>query len=183
MMRVSIGCCFHTAYILSNIPEAFREAMPTLSKNITCATRTQDLRNEIKQRPKDGTLMKAQLLNIAFSKDGLKALGIDDDLKDDHFSAGQYAEAQTLGDPGTVNSEGVFEPEWDNEFKHPIDGLILAATESDGTMEELLENLEGWLPSKGAKKAIDIVNVVKGSVRSGPGNEVELIHHTTVYAD
>ncbi|KAJ7624806.1 dye-decolorizing peroxidase precursor [Roridomyces roridus] len=41
------------------------------------------------------------LVNIAFSQNGLTALGITDNLNDVAFRAGQFANAQALGDPGT----------------------------------------------------------------------------------
>jgi hypothetical protein len=175
IMRVSIEFCCRFACMLKDVTEGFRKAMPKLAQHITCVTRTQDLRNEIKEKPKDGTLVKMQVLNIAFSKDGLKTLSIRDDLGDEHFSSGQLADAQKLGDPGTVDPEGKFEPKWDEAFKHPIDGLILAATESDTTMEELLEEVESLLPSKGTSpnKIIDIVYTVEGKVRTPEANKVE----------
>lgn len=37
-------------------------------------------------------------VNLAFSSTGLKALGVVGDLRDPYFSAGQFADAESLGD-------------------------------------------------------------------------------------
>jgi hypothetical protein len=43
------------------------------------------------------------IVNVAFTQTGLKTLGITDDLKDPHFSAGQYVDSRSLGDATTKN--------------------------------------------------------------------------------
>src|SRR6187551_3788465 len=45
--------------------------------------------------------------NIAFSQRGLNVLGIQDDLKDPHFKAGQFEDAASFGD-GIQNWESSF---------------------------------------------------------------------------
>lgn len=50
-------------------------------------------------------------------------LGITDDIGDPAFKAGQFANAQKLGDGKFVN--GVFDPAWRPEFKGDIHGIIL----------------------------------------------------------
>ncbi|KAJ7201679.1 fungal peroxidase [Mycena pura] len=62
-------------------------------------------------------------LNIAFSHAGFTALGITDNLGDPLFTAGQFAGATTLGDPGTVN--------WVPQFAGTtIHGVILFASDT-----------------------------------------------------
>jgi hypothetical protein len=43
------------------------------------------------------------IVNVAFSQTGLHLLGVNDDLKDPYFSAGQFVDSYTLGDKTTDN--------------------------------------------------------------------------------
>lgn len=62
-------------------------------------------------------------VNVAFSQSGLVKLGINDSLNDPVYSAGQFADASNLGDPGTTN--------WVNAFKGTgIHGVFLLASDS-----------------------------------------------------
>ncbi|KIJ24614.1 hypothetical protein M422DRAFT_194503, partial [Sphaerobolus stellatus SS14] len=63
------------------------------------------------------------LVNVAFSQTGLTALNVTDNLGDPIFSAGQFANAANLGDPGTGN--------WVSAFKGTnIHGVFLLASDS-----------------------------------------------------
>ncbi|KAL0581114.1 dye-decolorizing heme-containing peroxidase [Marasmius crinis-equi] len=63
-------------------------------------------------------------MNLAFSQSGLTFLGVADDLKDDVFRAGQFADANNLGDPGTGN--------WIDAFKGTkVHGVILVAADTN----------------------------------------------------
>ncbi|CAE6395685.1 unnamed protein product, partial [Rhizoctonia solani] len=75
-------------------------------------------------------LVPMALMNIAFSRNGLNALGIKESLNqtdpDDPFEQGQLDNAERLGDPGQIGPGG-FETHWDQEFKSRIDGVFLVA--------------------------------------------------------
>lgn len=151
----------------------FRAALLKLSDKITCARRTMTVRETLKQlknnQPKgtqDKPLLPLKLLNIAFSKDGLRELGLKpEELMDDEFSRGQLDDAESLGDSGK-NISGRFVPDWDPVFKSRIDGVILVATESDQTMIELTRELNDILGT-----AVEKVYVLRGSVRTAEGQE------------
>jgi hypothetical protein len=108
-----------------------------------------------------GSLVPLSLLNIAFSKKGLDALGIKDDLGDSVFSAGQQADAENLGDDGKVVG-GKFEPDWESAFKNRIDAVLVVAGDSwtsvNSTIALALLALAG---------SVRVVYKLKGSVRPG----------------
>ncbi|KAK7034039.1 dye-decolorizing heme-containing peroxidase [Paramarasmius palmivorus] len=62
-------------------------------------------------------------VNVAFTQSGLSTLGVTDDLADDAFRDGQFANADNLGDPGTGK--------WVSAFKGTsIHGVFLLASDS-----------------------------------------------------
>ncbi|KAJ7098358.1 hypothetical protein C8R44DRAFT_748201 [Mycena epipterygia] len=74
-------------------------------------------------------------LNIAFSHTGLLALNVSDTLGDPDFTAGQRANAGTLGDPGTTN--------WVPQFVGTnIHGLILIASDTVNNVNSTLASLK-----------------------------------------
>ncbi|KAG8695691.1 hypothetical protein FRC09_008999, partial [Ceratobasidium sp. 395] len=108
-----------------------------------------------------GCLIPLPFLNIAFSQQGLNALGITEDIGDVPFSKGQFADAGNLGDEGTTDAEG-FHPKWESAFTNRIDGVLLAAGESWKTVNYVVKAAVDTLgPS------IQVVYYLKGSVRPG----------------
>ncbi|KAF8597124.1 Dyp-type peroxidase [Ceratobasidium sp. AG-I] len=159
-------------FIFFNIIDlaGFRPALRKLSDKITCARRTRNAREAIQEfkdsEKSDQRRLPAKLLNIAFSKDGIEKLGFDPkELKDDDFARGQLHDAQSLGDPGNIDM-GRYIPAWEPEFQHPIDGLILVATESDETSEELTREINEILGT-----TVEKVYVLKGHVRKTEGQK------------
>ncbi|KAF8597123.1 Dyp-type peroxidase [Ceratobasidium sp. AG-I] len=162
-------------FIFFNITDlaGFRPALRKLSDKVTCARRTKGAREAIMEfkstQPKESKekpRLPAKLLNIAFSKDGITKLGFDPkELKDGEFAAGQRAAAESLGDPRKAGS-GPYVPDWDPVFQDPIDGLIILATESDKSSEELTKEVNAILGTTVKK-----VYVLKGTVRTPPGQE------------
>ena len=148
--------------------------MRKLSNQITCARYTKDAREAIKQlknnQPKESNekpRTSVKLLNIAFSKDGIKKLGFNpEELQDKDFPNGQLHDAQELGDPGKTDS-GRFVPDWDPVFQSPIDGLILVATDSDDTTKVLIKEIDDIFGTTVKK-----VYVLTGTVRTPAGQEV-----------
>ncbi|KAG9073782.1 hypothetical protein FRC06_011157 [Ceratobasidium sp. 370] len=110
-----------------------------------------------------GSLIPLPFLNIAFSQQGLNALDITDDIGDAAFTAGQFHDAQNLGDDGTVSDDG-FDPHWESAFKGRIDGVLLAAGESWRTVNYVVKAAVDTLG-----RSIQVVYSLKGSVR--PGDE------------
>ncbi|KAG9086724.1 hypothetical protein FRC07_013004, partial [Ceratobasidium sp. 392] len=106
-----------------------------------------------------GGLIPLPLLNIAFSQQGLNALGIKDDIKDFAFSKGQLADAEKLGDQGTASDTG-FDPHWEPAFKGRIDGVLLAAGESWKTVNDVVKTALDTLGH-----SVHIVYKLKGAVR------------------
>ncbi|KEP47673.1 putative Dyp peroxidase [Rhizoctonia solani 123E] len=90
--------------------------------------------------------------NIAFSKEGIDALGLKhSDLGDKHFRDGQFADATTvLGDP-FVKKNGKKLPDWEDRFvelelAHKIHGIILVAGEANSVQQhskEIIQALAG----------------------------------------
>ncbi|KAG8736145.1 hypothetical protein FRC10_009653 [Ceratobasidium sp. 414] len=113
-----------------------------------------DVRREI-----PGSLIPLPLLNIAFSQQGLNALGIKGDIGDAAFSKGQLADAQTLGDQGATTNQG-FDPHWEPAFKSRIDGVLLAAGESWTTVDLVVK---AALLTLGL--SVNVVYSLKGAVR------------------
>ncbi|CAE6414103.1 unnamed protein product [Rhizoctonia solani] len=110
-----------------------------------------------------GGLIPLAFLNIAFSKHGLDALGITEDLGDEPFAKGQLVDAQDLGDDGVSEADG-FHPSWETAFKHRVDGVFVVAGESWTSINaKILEVLVAFTC------AFRVVYRLKGSVR--PGNQ------------
>ena len=94
-------------------------------------------------------------MNIAFSQQGLNALGITDDLGDTFFSAGQLADAPNLGD----NVDG----DWDTAFKGSgIHGVLLIASDLQGNVDGMLANVLSLFRS-----SISEVTRLQGAARPG----------------
>ncbi|KAG8796496.1 hypothetical protein FRC12_021129 [Ceratobasidium sp. 428] len=108
-----------------------------------------------------GCLIPLPFLNIAFSQQGLNALGITEDIGDVPFSKGQFADAGNLGDEGTTDAEG-FHPKWESAFTNRIDGVLLAAGESWKTVNYVVKAAVDTLGL-----SIHVVYSLKGSVRPG----------------
>ncbi|THH11014.1 dyp-type peroxidase [Phellinidium pouzarii] len=121
-------------FIFFNIQNAnaFKHSLKLLIPSITTTAQIQKLRQDISDHKRAGAtgLIQCVGINIAFSNQGLKKLGIMDDLNDPSFDAGQLASAKALGDEGTTDSSGSFTPNWLSAFKSEIDGIILIAGES-----------------------------------------------------
>jgi hypothetical protein len=103
-------------------------------------------------------------LNLAFSQTGLSTLGITDDLGDAPFAAGQAADADNLGDPGTTN--------WIQAFAGTkIHGVFLIASDTDANINAQVSVLESLFGN-------DITNIhsLQGAIRPPPydGHESKL---------
>ncbi|KAG8690103.1 hypothetical protein FRC09_012136 [Ceratobasidium sp. 395] len=112
------------------------------------------------RRENPGSLIPLPLLNIAFSQQGLNALGIIDDIGDPAFSKGQLADAEGLGNQGAV-TDGGFDPhQWETAFKSRIDGVLLAAGESWKTVNQVVKTALDTL-----RHSVRVVYKLKGAVR------------------
>ncbi|KAJ7098359.1 dye-decolorizing peroxidase precursor [Mycena epipterygia] len=95
-------------------------------------------------------------LNIAFSHTGLLALNVSDTLGDPDFTAGQFANAANLNDPGTTN--------WVPQFRGTnIHGLMLIASDTVDIINSTLANVTSILGD-----SITEVYSLQGAARPGP---------------
>ncbi|KAJ7826287.1 fungal peroxidase [Mycena olivaceomarginata] len=77
-------------------------------------------------------------LNIAFSSSGLNALNVTDSLGDSAFAGGQFADLNSLGDPGSTN--------WVPEFAGTgIHGVFLFASDTVDNIDSAVSSLESDL--------------------------------------
>ncbi|KAL0570685.1 dye-decolorizing heme-containing peroxidase [Marasmius crinis-equi] len=94
-------------------------------------------------------------VNIAFSQAGLTALGIKDDLNDDHFREGQLKDAEMLGDPGTIN--------WVPAFKETkVHGFFTLASDNHDNINAEWNSITAALGN-----SIKEVHRLKGDARPG----------------
>ncbi|KIJ50747.1 hypothetical protein M422DRAFT_27288 [Sphaerobolus stellatus SS14] len=96
-------------------------------------------------------------LNIAFSQQGLNALGVTDNLGDPLFAAGQEVDATPLGDPGTAN--------WVPSFLgKQIHGVFLLASDTTSNLNSFLSDINAVLQG-----SIQQIYTLNGAAR--PGNQ------------
>jgi len=152
-------------------PAQFKQQLKSLIPLIT--TTTQALADQAAiqahKAKGDNSLLTIVGTNIAFSQAGLHALGINDNLQDPIFSAGQLADASKnfaddgLADPGVVTGSKT-DPAWDPAFKQTIHGCILVTGDSIVTVAKRLLQIDTIFASS-YKKLVTI----DGNVR--PGSE------------
>jgi len=92
-------------------------------------------------------------------------MGINDDIGDSAFNTGMLVDAPNLGDKGTTSASGTFNPDWDDEFKQDIHGLILVAGDSHATVNETLTKIEKIFGVKAQNASIHEVTRKIGDVR------------------
>jgi len=150
-------------------PTQFRQRLKSLIPLITTTTQALADQKAIQAQKAEGynSLLKLVGTNIAFSQTGLHALGINDDLGDPIFTAGQLADASKnliedgLSDPGVVTGSTT-DPAWDPSFKQTIHGCILVTGDSMVTVAERLLELDTIFAGS-YKKLL----TVDGNVRPG----------------
>lgn len=105
--------------------QGFKQALAKFIPFIATETSVAKGRNDIAQHKNSGAsgLLNLKFTTVSFSSKGLVKLGVKDDINDASFTAGQLADAQSLGDKGTTQNN-VFEPDWLFPFKHDIHGLF-----------------------------------------------------------
>jgi hypothetical protein len=131
-------------------PDAFRIGLVTIIPQIATTTQVRAASEGIAKNKKTPRLLggkkkllRIQHINVAFTQHGLDVLGIHDDLGDPLFKAGQRADAQALGDVGTIDAQNLFHPpEWQPAFKSKLDGVFLITGESVETIREGIDLLE-----------------------------------------
>ncbi|CAE6486107.1 unnamed protein product [Rhizoctonia solani] len=146
-------------FVIQNAAK-FKQALPKLK--VTTTADVIEARKTIQEKKsQQAGLIPLAFSNIAFSKKGLDALGITDNLGDQPFAGGQLADARNLGDDGTTGPSG-FDPVWETAFKHRVDGVFVLAGESWASINvKIVEILKDFATS------IRVVYRLKGSVRPG----------------
>lgn len=101
-----------------------------------------------------GAKQPAAMLNIAFSQSGLSALNVHDDLGDDFFAKGQFADAEALND--VVDK-------WEAEFKGTaIHGVFLIASDLQSCIDDMVMTLK-----RNFGTSIKVATTVHGASRPG----------------
>lgn len=77
------------------------------------------------------------------------------------------ADAANLGDPGTTDSSGNFNPDWLPAFKKGIDGLILISGDSHASTHETMLKINKIFGVGRHNSTLHIVKEVVGDVRPG----------------
>jgi hypothetical protein len=97
-------------------------------------------------------------VNIAFSQKGLHALGVNDNLGDSAFTAGQVADASFLGDPSPRSN-------WVNAFSASsgVDGVFMISSDSTSG----LQSQSTLITQKIMSDSIRVAYTLDGSVRPG----------------
>ncbi|KDQ10903.1 hypothetical protein BOTBODRAFT_147513 [Botryobasidium botryosum FD-172 SS1] len=139
-------------------PAEFRSRLQHIIPLITTAKQCEEIRQKIQafrhsKEYKPGERLPITELNVAFSARGLEVLGITDDLGDEEFKKGQYADAEDLGD---------VIKEWDDIYTQTIHGVFLVASNSPSGIEMLIAKVQSSLGD-----SIETMAKVSGSVRPG----------------
>jgi hypothetical protein len=95
-------------------------------------------------------------------------MGVDDSplTQDPNFLSGQQADAQALGDPGTVTGSN-FVPNWDPAFLQDIHGVILVSGDSHRSVNKALEEAKAAFGVFTSDPSIKEVTSIVGDVRPG----------------
>ncbi|KAG6910060.1 hypothetical protein DXG01_013507 [Tephrocybe rancida] len=81
-------------------------------------------------------------VNVGFTSRGLLSFDLNHwSLKDKSFSDGQYYDSQYLGDSGTGSGDG-WTPDWDKDFKQPLDGVFLITAYVDFYAQNFMADME-----------------------------------------
>lgn len=115
--------------------DAFRKVLGTLEISSSADVsawrklidKTREATRHLPKQERLKNLAPVKYINVAFSAQGLRALGIKDpDIGDEFFTAGQGAHAVNfLGDRPVKFGDP--EVDWDPEYKRPIHGIFLVA--------------------------------------------------------
>jgi Dyp-type peroxidase family len=93
-------------------------------------------------------------------------MGITDDIGDSVFNNGMLLDAKGLGDKGTESS-GPFDPQWLDEYKEEIHGVILVTGDSHKTVKGKLEEIKDIFSVGEDDATVHEVLSVVGDVRPG----------------
>ncbi|KAL0948438.1 hypothetical protein HGRIS_011015 [Hohenbuehelia grisea] len=154
--------------------DRFRSQFSEFVPLVKTAAQVNGHREEIyahKQQKKPG-LVTFAAVNVAFSQSGLSKLGIQGDLKDKAFTAGQLKDAQSLGDPGST-TDGKYTPDWEAGFKKEIHGVFVIAGDCHGSVTKELHQIKHIFGVGTAHQSIHEVTHVRGDDRLGEGHKKE----------
>ena len=147
----------------------FRVQLGKLLPLITTTTQATENWNQIAQHKAQSLpgLLEMSGVNIAFSRNGLKTMGINDEIGDKPFDDGMLADAFNLGDKGTTTGTN-FTPDWVPAFKGgDIDGLILVSGDSHATVALKLAEIKKIFFVDAHNATIHKVISIVGDVRPG----------------
>nr|AZJ17935.1 dye-decolorizing peroxidase [Irpex lacteus] len=100
-------------------------------------------------------LQPLAFVNVAFSRTGLSTLGVKDNLGDNAFNAGQFADAEGLGDDTGV---------WESAFKGThIHGVFLIGSDQDEFLQTYTHDLNALFGS-----SLSVEYTLDAAARPGP---------------
>ncbi|THU91463.1 Dyp-type peroxidase [Dendrothele bispora CBS 962.96] len=143
-----------TFFKISNVAQ-FQKDLDTYRPKITNSSQTVKDLNEIHE--KGGADLDIVSSGIAFTKAGLKTMGIEHQLGDPHFDQGSlYNEKKELGDQRQYDS--VFDGDGNNH------GVILLTAGKQDTCKAKMDEIQAIF-----KGSISVVTTYEGRVRPGDG--------------
>ncbi|KAI0451629.1 hypothetical protein F5B21DRAFT_378645 [Xylaria acuta] len=143
----------------------FRNDLRSFIPLITTTTEAKKFHHTINEGKKEAAkhgkpfpLIENSGVNIAFSKKGLVALGITDNIGDTFFEKGMFADAGDLGDNLA---------DWDANFKEDIHGVITVTANSKVVLERTLDHIKKIFRVGHKDVTIEEVTRLVGQTRPG----------------
>ncbi|RYC65969.1 dyp-type peroxidase [Xylaria longipes] len=145
----------------SGFRDDLRSLMPLITNTAEAKKFHQTINEGKKEAAKNGKpfpLIENSGVNIAFSKKGLVALAVTDDIGDPFFEKGMFDDAGNLGDDVT---------KWDANFKKEIHGVITVAANSKIVLERTLDQIKKVFRVGHRDVTIEEVTRLLGQTRPG----------------
>ncbi|KAI1753993.1 hypothetical protein F4782DRAFT_545332 [Xylaria castorea] len=143
----------------------FRDDLRSFIPLITSTTEAKRFHETINEGKKEASkqgkpfpLIENSGVNIAFSKKGLVALGITDDIGDPFFEKGMLADAGDLGDDLA---------DWDANFKKDIHGAITVTANNKTVLERTVDHIKKIFRVGHQDVTIEEVTRLLGQTRPG----------------
>ncbi|KAI1825969.1 Dyp-type peroxidase [Xylaria intraflava] len=147
--------------------DSFRKQLGQFIPLVTSTAEAKKFHENIREAKREAAklgklvdLIENSGINIAFSHKGLLALGITDDIGDEIFKNGMFADAESLGDEVK---------DWDANFKKEIHGVIIITANSEIVLEATLIKIKSIFRVGLWDATIEEVTCLAGHTR--PGNE------------
>ncbi|KAI0204929.1 Dyp-type peroxidase [Astrocystis sublimbata] len=157
--------CFFFFRLKAGQASHFRNHLRSFVPVITTTIQAKKFHETIKAAKKEAAnqgkqcaLIENSGVNIAFSKKGLVALGITDDIGDASFEQGMLKDAGDLGDDLA---------DWDANFKKDIHGVFIIAANSLAVSEKTILSIKKTFRMGNKDASIEEVTRIMGHTRPG----------------